>query len=284
MASGGRVDRGSRLRARAESVVVPFPRLEHGARLDLARLVPSGRSLAIAFATFGLALLTWLGARETGVFAVRTIEVGGAPPGVALQVRRALRSLDGTSLLKLDLGAAERTVEALPAVESVVLDRAFPHGIAVDVTPEQPAAVVRQGSSSYLVSRRARVVATVSRSARPNLPRVWVRRDVELEPGAIARGELAVAIAAVAPLAGSGFPARVRSVSASPSELTLRLRSGLELQLGDPRDTALKLSVAARVLPLLEDDVLYLDVSVPERPVAGTQNKAQLELESTRAP
>ena len=31
----------------------------------------------------------------------------------------------------------------------------------------------------------------------------------------------------------------------------------------------LKLTVAARVLPLLEDGTVYLDVSVPERPVAS---------------
>ena len=48
VASGGRVERGSRPRARAASVVVPLPRRITGERLDLARLVPSGRSLGIA--------------------------------------------------------------------------------------------------------------------------------------------------------------------------------------------------------------------------------------------
>ena len=39
------------------------------------------------------------------MFAVRTIEVGGASPRVATQVRRALAPTRGTSLLKVDLGA-----------------------------------------------------------------------------------------------------------------------------------------------------------------------------------
>jgi hypothetical protein len=48
------------------------------------------------------------------------------------------------------------------------------------------------------------------------------------------------------------------------------LRSGLQLRLGDARDLGLKLAVARRIfaLPGLTVDG-YVDVSVPERPVAG---------------
>jgi hypothetical protein len=48
------------------------------------------------------------------------------------------------------------------------------------------------------------------------------------------------------------------------------LRSGLELRLGSPRASRLKLAVAAEIVPLLDPGTLYLDVSVPARPVAGT--------------
>ncbi len=82
----------------------------------------------------------------------------------------------------------------------------------------------------------------------------------------------------MAPLVGSRFPGRVTSVTATADALTLRLRSGLELRLGDPLDVALKLAVAARVIPLLDDGTAYLDVAVPERPVAGTLN-SQVEVD-----
>lgn len=280
MTSGGRVERGSRPRARAESVVVPFPSRESGERLDLARLVPAGRTLVLAFGLLGAALVLWLSARETGVFGVRTLDVRGATPGVALQVRRALRPSQGTSLLKLDVAAARRAVEALPTVESATFDRAFPHTLRVFVTPERPVAVVRQGATSYLVSARGRVVAKVDRRARPGLARIWVKRDVHLTPGALAEGDLAVAIDTVAPLARSRFPARVTSVTTKGGELTLRLRSGLQLLLGEPADVRLKLAVAARVLPLVGGDTGYLDVSVPERPVAGSSINPQVEVDS----
>ena len=266
---------------RAVSVVVPFPRRDQGDRLDLARLVPSGRSLAVAFALLGGAVLAWLGARETGVFGVRSLDVRGAPPGVALQVQRALRPTAGTSLLKVDLAGAERVVEALPRVASATFDRAYPHTLRIAVTPERPVAVVRQGRDSYLLSRRGRVMASVERTVRPELARIWVKKDVVLQAGALATGDLRIAVDAVAPLAGSGFPGRVTTVTTTPEDLTLRLRSGVEVRLGNPLDVRLKLAVAAKVLPLVADDTLYLDVSVPDRPVAGTTLYSQVEVEGT---
>ena len=272
VASRGRVEPGSPPRARAESVVVPLPRRINGDRLDLPRLVPSGRSLAYALLIVAGAAVAWLGARETGVFAVRTIDVAGARPAVAAQVRRALASTQGTSLLKVDLEASRQAVEALPMVASARFDRAYPHTLRVVVVPEKAVAVVRQGADSYLVSASGRVIASSDRRDRPALARIWVKRSVDLRVGAPTTGDLRTAVAAVAPLAGSHFPGRVSSVTATPDALTLRLRSGLEVRLGDPLDVALKLAVAARVIPLLGAETSYLDVAVPDRPVAGTLN------------
>jgi hypothetical protein len=50
------------------------------------------------------------------------------------------------------------------------------------------------------------------------------------------------------------------------------LRSGLELRLGDPTDVRLKLAIARRALAALPTGATYVDVSVPERPVAGMDN------------
>jgi len=213
------------------------------------------------------------------VFSVKSIEVAGAPAGVSAQVERSLGTAKGASLLKFDAAAAQQTVQALPTVADVHFDRAFPHTLRVVVVPERAVAVVRQGASSYLVAESGRVIATVERRDRPALARIWIKRDVRLQVGARAEGDLLAAVAAVAPLVGSGFPGRVSSVTATPTTLTLRLRSGLELRLGDPLAVGLKLAVAARVIPLLTPDTTYLDVAVPERPVSGTLN-SQVELES----
>ena len=68
--------------------VVPFPQRRRLALPDLARLAPSGRSLLAGFAFVGLAALTYLGARETSVFAIRAVDVRGAPPATAAEVPR----------------------------------------------------------------------------------------------------------------------------------------------------------------------------------------------------
>ena len=275
----GRAEPRSRLRPSDESVVVPFAPQRAG--VDLARLAPSGRSLLIAFALLVGALLAWFVARESSLFGVREVRVEEAPPLVAAQVRRALRDELGRSLLKVDVGAAERALEQLPTVQSATLDRAFPNELHVVVVPERAVALVRQGSHSAIVSARGRVMRKVDRVARPELPRIWVPRNVDLTPGRITEGQLAVAVRAVTPLAAGGFPGRVSSVRATADELTLRLRSGLEVRLGDAADAELKLAVAARVMPLLAEGTRALDVSVPERPVSSLTLESQVEAETS---
>ncbi len=280
VAQRGRAGRNERPRTRAASVVVPFPRTVTGDRLELGSLVPSGRSLLIAFGVLGGVLLALVLARETSLFAVRTIEVTGAGTGVERQVRKALDDRAGESLFGLDLEEARVDVAALPTVAAVSFDRAYPHTLQVTIVPERPVAVVRQGASSFVVSERGRVVARVDRKAKPDLARIWIGKDVQLAPGSFVEGDLRTAVGAVAPLAGVRFPSRVVSVTTTDG-LTLRLRSGLELRLGDTRDVDVKLAVAARVLPMLPPGSAYLDVSVPDRPVAGSSLDSQVEVESS---
>jgi len=268
VATRGRAGR-ERPRARTASVVVPFPRTDAGDRLELGRLVPSGRVLLASFGALAGVLLVLFVVRETTLFGVRTIDVAGAPPGVARQVERALAGRQGASLVGLDLDAARDDVLALSTVAGVTFDRAYPHTLRVSLVPEHPVAVARQGASAFVLSERGRVIARVDRRARPGLARIWVPREVALDPGAIVDGDLQVAVAAVTPLAGAHFPGRVASLTTASGQLTLRLRSGLELRLGGLRDVDLKLAVAARVIPRLPSGAGYLDVSVPDRPVAG---------------
>jgi cell division protein FtsQ len=276
----GRAGREQRPRTRAASVVVPFPRTTSGDRLALGPLVPSGRSLLLAFAVLGGVLLALVLARETPLFGVRTIEVTGASGPVERQVRRALDGRLGESLFGLDLDAAQIDVGSLPRVAGVTFDRAYPHTLRVTIVPERPVAIVRQGADGFLVSDRGRVMARVDRTAQPDLARIWVARDVRLDAGAFVDGDLETAVGAVAPLAGIDFPSRVVSV-ATTDGLTLRLRSGLELRLGDARNVDLKLAVAGRVLHLLPVGSAYLDVSVPDRPVAGLETlDSQVEVET----
>ncbi|TML71470.1 MAG: FtsQ-type POTRA domain-containing protein [Actinobacteria bacterium] len=268
--AGRRVEREAGNPVRVTSTVVQLPRRRQVQRIHVARLAPSARSLLVTFGIATAAIGGYLVARDTSVFAVDTIEVDGASPAVALQVKHAVRGDLGTSLLRVDLDRVREEVAAVPTVARATLDRAFPHTLRIVVVPEQPVAVVRQGAASWLVSARGRIMAGLPHGARPRLPRIWVARGAPFAVGAMVPGGLHASLAAVAPLETMRFPARVASVRAETDELSLVLHSGMELRLGDVTDVRLKLAVAAKVLPLVAADTRYVDVSVPERPVAGS--------------
>ena len=227
------------------------------------------RLLAIAIALPVVLVGAYFAARETSTFAVRTIAVSGGTPALQAQVRRTLAPLVGRSLLALNGAALERHVDALPAVLSTSYDRSFPHTLRVHVVPEVPVAVLHRGKQTWLVSARGRAIAQIKAGSRLGLPRIWVPTATEVAPGAILAGDEGGTAARALALA-AGFPARFTTVSFTHGELTMRLRLGVELRLGEPVDVRLKLAIARRALRLLPAGSTYLDVAVPERPVAGS--------------
>ena len=252
-----------------------------GGRLELSRLAPSGRSLLTGMLILLTALGLYAAARTTSAFAVERIAVAGTSAEVAEQVRTAVAPALGESLLGLDVAELARRAETVPMVASATFDRNFPHVLEITVVPEIPVAVLRQGSSSWLVAAGGRVVAELGKGERAALPRVWLGRDIDVRVGERVGDTHLRAVDAVAPLVGRPLPRAVTSVVATDGELTLVLRSGLELRLGDSSDLPVKLEVARRVLPQLAGQSGYLDVSVPERPVAGETLDSQVEVEAT---
>jgi cell division protein FtsQ len=251
-----------------------------GDRLELARIAPSGRSLLTGFLILLAAVGLYAAARTTSAFAVERIAVEGAPPEVAAEVRKALSPAVGESLLGMDLAALARRAESVPMVAGASFDRGFPHTLRITVVPELPVAVLRQGSSAWLAAEGGRVVAELGRGARPGLPRIWLKRDVDVRLGERVSGLQLRAVETVSPLRAKPLPVAVASVVATREELTLVLRTGLELRLGDGSDLPVKLEVARYVLPRLAGAGGYLDLSVPERPVAAETLDSQVEVES----
>jgi cell division protein FtsQ len=276
MVGGGGTERGSRRVTGAESAVVPLPRRRSGERLDLAQVLPSGRSLAVAFGLIVAVFVAYWGARSTSVFAVDRVEVRGAPPSVARDVRAATRSALGTSLLALETDELEARVRSLPSVIAASIDRAFPHTLVVRVAAEHPVAVARRGGRAWLVAGSNRVLGAVEPTDEVGLPRVWLPRQAPVEAGRALPPVYEPATRALAALREVHFPAHVKGAHVVRGELRLVLRNGLEVLFGEPTDVLVKLAVAAAVLPHVDGSAVYLDVSVPERPVSGTFN-LQLE-------
>jgi cell division septal protein FtsQ len=247
------------------------------------RLLPTGRSLAVGFGLLAAAIVLYVAARETSVFSVESVDVVSETAGHAGAVGEALAPLQGTSLLKVDDDVIARKLEDLPHVHLVGYDRAFPNGLRVHVAVERPVAVLRRGQENWLVSAQGRVLRKLERRLKRPLPVVWVPQAFEPEIGTLVRAEEpASAVFAIAQAFASEprFSRSIWYVKRDTGGLTFVLRDSFELRLGDASELGLKVRVARHVLAAVraaESDASYIDVSVPDRPVAGTTLDSQLE-------
>lgn len=256
--------------------VLPLRVVARTRGVDLARLAPSARSLGVGVALLLVAVGLYGLARGTSMFAVEGVEIQGASPRLAAQLRTFLHRYDGQSLVALSANEVEQRLRGLPTVRSAVADRDFPHTLRVKVTPEQPVAVLRRGPEAWLVSGRGRVIGAISRAGAPGLPRIWLPVTADIAVGAfLADQPGSLAARSVSTFVASELSPRIEFVKAVDGRLTLGLRSGLEVRLGPPVDLRLKIAVARGLLPTLAVPSAggpdYLDLVVPERPVAGRE-------------
>jgi cell division protein FtsQ len=251
---------------------LPRPRLPSPAALHPPRRVATTAAVVIA-----VLALAYLAARFTPLFAVRDVEVIGAPARVHADVETALAPLEGTSLVGLDGKAVLRTVEALPTVVSARYDRAFPHTLRVFVAPERPVALAAHRGVRWVVSERGRVIGRAGHTERGAYPLIRTSAASDLAPGEIVRAPELVAPLRALALVSRSFPARVREARVSSGAVTLVLGGEIELRLGEPVDLPLKFAAAARVLSALGAEerarLAYLDATLPQRIVAADKSQ-----------
>jgi len=233
------------------------------------RFVPSGRSLLATIGVLVAVGVAYVVATSTPVFALERVDVRGAPPAVARDVTAATRHLVGQSLVTIDADEVEGTLRTLPAVAGVSVDRAFPHTLVVKVAPERPVAVVRRGDTSWLVTGAGKVIREIETGTERGFPRLWLAKGTTIRPGGIVPAGWVPATRALAAAYSVGLGSRVKGIRPVGEELTLVLRRGTEIRLGRATEVGLKLTVAARVLRLVDGNTTYVDVSVPQRAVAG---------------
>jgi cell division protein FtsQ len=232
------------------------------------RFVPSGRSLLATFGVLVAVGVAYVVATSTAVFALERVEVRGAPPEVAREVTAATRDLIGQSLVTIEADEVEGTLRALPAVAGVSVDRAFPHTLVVKVAPERPVAVVRRGDSSWLVTGAGKIIRKIETGTERGLPRLWLAKGTTIRLGGSVPAGWVPATRALAEAYSVGLGSRVKGIRPVGEELTLVLRRGTEIRLGRATEVGLKLTVAARVLRVVDGNTTYVDVSVPQRAVA----------------
>jgi cell division septal protein FtsQ len=236
----------------------------------------------IAAAAAALMALLYLAARETALFAVRTVEITGGSEAVRRAVREAAQPVEGESLVALDGKSLVRELEALPSVRSASYDRAFPSTLRIFVRPELPVGIVHLGPDRWVVSERGRIIRRYAPGSSVRYPRFGLPGRPNVVPGSYVTDPGARVVLGALAVVPKNFPIRIHMVHLEAGQLTMDLRApwgGPELRLGEAVDVEVKLAVAAVVLRSLSADagssVGYLDVSVPERAVVGSNPQVE---------
>ncbi len=215
----------------------------------------------------------------SSAFAVTEVEVAGAKPGLARQIHAAVESAaGGRNLLQVDRGAIARTLQQMPYVRSVSIDRAFPHTLAVRVVAERPAVVAMAGKTGYLVADDGRVLAQTTALPK-RLPQVTLPGSSSLSIGRDSGDDSVRAALTVLASTPPGFERRVGHITRLiPGEGTITAVVGdrIQLRLGDTTQLALKLDVVRRVMRRIQGaqrrELAYIDVSAPTRPAYGMRS------------
>jgi cell division septal protein FtsQ len=235
----------------------------------------------VAAAVAAVLALLYLAARETPLFAVRTVAITGGSEAVRKAVREAAQPVEGESLVALDGKSLVRELEALPSVRSASYDRAFPSTLRIFVHPELPLGIVRLGPDRWVVSERGRIIRRYT-SDSERYPRFRLPGRPNVVPGSYVTDPGAQIVLGALAVVPRNFPVRIQMVRLEGGRLTMDLWAPWgrpELRLGEAVDVKVKLAVAAVVLRSLSADerssVGYVDVSVPERTVVGSNPQVE---------
>lgn len=173
------------------------------------------------------------------------------------RVREIAEAPDGTPLPRLDTVAMREEVLGLRGVKDVRIARAWPHGLAVEITPRVPVAAVPDGDRLALLDSSGVRVAT-----RDAAPKGLAQVDVPLDDALALQAALHVLAALPAKLAG-----QVEHVSADTQDaVETVLEDGTTVRWGGSSDLPLKVE-AVRTLRKLDEGARTIDVSSPELPV-----------------
>ncbi|MGB2850106.1 MAG: cell division protein FtsQ/DivIB [Solirubrobacterales bacterium] len=218
---------------------------------------------ALVLLVLTAAYVFWL--RNSSLVAVEKVTITGAEqhPPVESALRNAATE---QTTLNLDLGALEQVVAGDPAVRGISATPDFPHGLAIEVDIREPIGYLK---AAGVVVAGDGVILSRGGERPDGLAAIKVKEEDPVAGGSVKGGALQVASvlgAAPAPLLPT-----ISSASVDPDfGVVVELSGGLQLRFGGAGAADLKWQSAATVLADPDLGVAaYLDLSVPERPVAG---------------
>ena len=225
------------------------------------------RLVAAAVATVALGLLYQFWLRDSPLVAVNDVEVTGLTTKDGPRIRSMLASVAGDmTTLHVRVDELEEAARQFPVIGAIEVERDFPHGLRIAVTERRPAGLVSIDGIPLPVAADD----TVLRGLSPEEGLPLLRMDKPTTDGRVTdpRTLRALVVAGAAP---GPLPERIERVSEGPARgIVVQLEEGPEVIFGDADHAATKWAAAARVLADPEaEGASYVDVRLPERPVAG---------------
>lgn len=228
------------------------------------------RLLVALVATAGLLAGGWFGLRDSGLVAVREVEVTGAsgPQSEAIRSALATAGRDMTTL-HLRPGVLTTAVAPYAVVKGVTAEADFPHRLRVRVIQHVAVATVVTPQGAVPVAADGTVLRGTTADGVPELKlrlppagdRVTDRRTL---------GTIALLARAPAPLR-----ARVTTAFRGPRGLTVQLADGPSVRFGSSaRIRAKWASLTAVLASSASRGATSIDVRVPEHPAAAGLEQA----------
>jgi cell division protein FtsQ len=227
--------------------------------------------LALVALALGCVYHFWF--RDSPLVKVKNVSVIGLSGPEAPKLRRALTqaALQQTTL-HVDSKALHDAVSAAPEIRSIRVTSDFPHTLRIDVTENRPvAALVIPDGTRIPIAANGTLMPDAKNAEVPGI-------NVKGMPGTVRPGgqqrlsepgiQRFVDVAAAAPEA---LLARATIIGARKGEgLVVLLDDGPRIIFGDATRLDDKWAAAAGVLASADSSgAVYVDVTLPERPVAG---------------
>ena len=215
----------------------------------------------VAIVVGGLAVL------GSSLFAVEEVDVEGAVYTDPDALAAVVDDLEGTPVLRVDTGAAERQLEAIPWVEDARVTTDFPHRVRIEIRERTPVLAFEAGDDRYrVIDRDGRVLDVLDGE-----PMRYLQLSSTEPAPALDAGQFAPkGFGAAASLVDALTPQMARlaeSVEVAPdgSDLRLELDGGIEVRFGAAEDLVVKLVRLQTVLDDHADEpISIIDVSTNE--------------------
>ena len=241
----------------------------------------SRRGVVLAGMVALLVVAAWYWGRDLSLWSVDNVRVTGATGQDAAKIAVALQTAaHGMTTLHVRSGDLRDAVARFPIVKSVRVHPSFPHGLRIEVVENAPVAALAGAGRPVAVTADGTLLRDVPVDGLPVVPAHAVPTG-ERVTDAQATG--AIALAGAAPAAARSLLVRIRS--GGHDGLRVDLQGGFRIEFGLRTRLQAKWAAALRVMAdARAEGATYLDVRIPERPVAGGAFAAPTPSAPAKAP